>query len=151
MRIIAEYRARLAALYASPLAPEDMRHRKAEVFAALVVELRALDARFNMKSKLAEELAGAPNNARLASLATYYECVPGFQRVLAEQQHDLPKFYAAVHELGRLPKDAAPRAALRERAARLITVDLCRVGGGLSQTAMACAVACWRACHDRAE
>jgi len=105
MRLVAEYRGRLAVLYSSPLAPEEMRRRKAEVFAALVVELRALDARFHMKSKLAEELAGAPSNARLASLATYYECVPGFQRVLAEQRHDLPNFYAAVHELSRLPKD----------------------------------------------
>ena len=59
-----------------------------------------------MKSALAEELAGAPNNARLASLATYYECVPGFERVLEAQQHDLPRFYAAVRELAKLPRTA---------------------------------------------
>ena len=105
MRLISQYRGRLSTLYGSGVAPEEMRRRKSEVFAALVDELEALDARFGVKSRLAEELAAAPNNARLASLATYYECVPGFQRVLAEQQHDLPKFYAAVHELARLPKD----------------------------------------------
>ena len=105
MRIISQYRGRLNTLYGSGKSPEEMRRDKAGVFAALVDELEALDARFGVKSKLAEELAAAPNNARLASLATYYECVPGFQRLLAEQQHDLPKFYAAVHELARLTKE----------------------------------------------
>ncbi len=105
MRLISQYRGQLDTLYGSGLAPADMRRRKAEVFAAMVDELEALDAHFGMKSRLAAELAAAPNNARLASLATYYECVPGFQRVLAEQQHDLPKFYGAVHELARLPKE----------------------------------------------
>jgi predicted aminopeptidase len=32
--------------------------------------------------------------------------VPGFERVLAEQQHDLMRFYAAVRELARLPRDS---------------------------------------------
>jgi predicted aminopeptidase len=105
MRLISQYRGQLDTLYGSGLAPADMRRRKAEVFAAMVDELEALDAHFGMKSRLAAELAVAPNNARLASLATYYECVPGFQRVLAEQQHHLPKFYAVVLELARLPKD----------------------------------------------
>jgi predicted aminopeptidase len=54
---------------------------------------------------LAADLAGSPNNARLASLATYYDCVPGFERVLAAGQHDLPRFYAAVRELAKLPRE----------------------------------------------
>jgi predicted aminopeptidase len=83
-----------------------MRQRKSEVFAALVAELKASDARHGVRSLLAGELEGAPNNARLASLATYYDCVPGFERVLAEQQHDLMRFYAAVRELARLPRDS---------------------------------------------
>jgi predicted aminopeptidase len=80
------------------------------VFAALVTELRALDQRYGVKSALADELAAEPNNARLASLATYYECVPGFRRVLAEQQHDLPRFYAAVKELAKLPREDGTRS-----------------------------------------
>ena len=101
--IVTRYRGELAALYHSPLPAEVMRARKAEVFARLVVELRALDKRYGVKSALAEELADAPNNAHLASLATYYDCVPGFERVLAEQAHDLPRFYEAVRELAKLP------------------------------------------------
>jgi predicted aminopeptidase len=105
MRIVSRYRGQLAALYDGGVAPEEMRRRKAEVFAALVTELQALDHRYGVKSALADDLAAEPNNARLASLATYYECVPGFRRVLAEQQHDLPRFYAAVKQLAKLPRE----------------------------------------------
>jgi predicted aminopeptidase len=105
MRVIASYRGQLETLYASGVAPEEMRRRKAQTFSALIADLHALESKMGFKSRLAEELAQGPNNARLASLATYYDCVPGFQRVLAEQQRDLPKFYAAVRELAKLPRE----------------------------------------------
>ena len=88
-----------------------MRARKREVFARLVVDLRAYAAKNGVEPALAAELDGRPNNARLASLATYYECVPGFQRLLAERRNDLPRFYDAVRDLARLSRD--------ERHARL--------------------------------
>ena len=105
MHIVARYRTQLDALYRSPLEAVAMRAHKAEVFAALVRELKALDARYGTKSGLAAELEGRPNNARLASLATYYDCVPGFERLLAQNGHDLPRFYAAARELAKLPRD----------------------------------------------
>ncbi len=106
IHVIAHRRDELAALYASGVDAAAMRQRKKEIFAALVGDLQQLDARYHVHSRLAEELAqGPPNNAQLASLATYYDCVPGFERVLAEQQHDLPRFYAAVRELSKLPRD----------------------------------------------
>ena len=111
MRIVARYRERLTALYTSGLAADDMRRRKGQEFAALATELAALDSRSGVKSRLVQELAGEPNNARLASLATYYDCVPGFQRVLAEEQHDMSRFYAAAQRLAELPRE--------ERHARL--------------------------------
>ena len=53
------------------------------------------------------------NNAVLASVATYYGCVPGFERVLRASDGDLPRFYAAVKGLAAGP--AAERAALCAR------------------------------------
>jgi predicted aminopeptidase len=103
--LVAQFRGELGALYGMSIEPEVMRARKAQVFALLVAELRALDQRFGTESRLAEELEGKPNNARLASLATYYECVPGFERLLAGEQHDLPRFYAAARELAKLPRE----------------------------------------------
>lgn len=106
--LISRYRRELIRLYASPIPEAQMRERKQAVFARLVKELRE---KFGPESSMAAELDGRPNNARLASLATYYECVPGFRRVLAEQGHDLDRFYAAVRELAKLPRE--------ERHARL--------------------------------
>jgi predicted aminopeptidase len=103
--LVAQFRGELGALYGMNIDREIMRERKAQVFARLVMELRALDKRFGTESRLAEELEGKPNNARLASLATYYDCVPGFERLLAGEQHDLPRFYAAARALAKLPRE----------------------------------------------
>jgi len=105
MHLVARYRTQLDALYRTQLDPVSMRAHKAEVFAALVRELKALDARYGTQSGLAAELDGKPNNARLASLATYYDCVPGFERLLAQHDHDLQRFYSAARELAKLPRD----------------------------------------------
>jgi predicted aminopeptidase len=111
--LVSRFRRELRGLYAMDIDSGLMRARKAEVFARLVKELRELDKRFATESSLAAALDGKPNNARLASLATYYECVPGFERLLAGVQHDLPRFYAAAGEVAKLPRD--------ERRARLCT------------------------------
>jgi predicted aminopeptidase len=111
LAIVARHRRELEQLYGAPIPTSEMRERKRAVFSRLVTELRELAERYGTESTLAAELDGRPNNARLASLATYYECVPGFQRVLAEQQFDLPRFYEAVRELAGLPRE--------ERRARL--------------------------------
>ncbi|HET9863976.1 MAG TPA: aminopeptidase [Steroidobacteraceae bacterium] len=119
IRIIARRRDELAELYASGAAPAAMRRRKAQIFAALADDLRALDARYGFRSRLVAELESSPpNNARLASLATYYDCVPGFERLLADAQHDLQSFYSAVREIAKLERD--------ERRARLCASEAAR-------------------------
>jgi predicted aminopeptidase len=105
LALVARYRRELAQLYQAPVPSGEMRERKRDVFARLVRELRQLAEKFGTESALAAELDGKPNNARLASLATYYECVPGFQKLLAEQGNDLPRFYAAVREVAKLPRE----------------------------------------------
>jgi predicted aminopeptidase len=105
LAIVARHRRELAHLYRAPIPAPQMRERKREVFARLVAELRDLAGKYGTESTLAAELDGEPNNARLASLATYYDCVPGFQRLLAEQNHDLPRFYQAARELAKLPRE----------------------------------------------
>jgi predicted aminopeptidase len=102
-------------LYLAPIPQTEMRERKRAVFQRLVDELRTLAARYKTESTLAAELDQRPNNARLASLATYYECVPGFLRLLAANDQDLPRFYEAVRALARLPREQR-RAQLCVRA-----------------------------------
>ena len=109
-------RARLEQLYASPLHHDEMVVRKAEVFAQLTRDIRALERRQGVTYPLYEEwIAAGLNNARLASVATYFECVPGFMRLLHEQGDDLPRFYAAVRKLAELPRS--------ERHARLCVAE----------------------------
>jgi predicted aminopeptidase len=48
--------------------------------------------------------AAGINNAHLVSVATYYRCVPGFERELAAVQSDLGAFYVRVRSLAKLTK-----------------------------------------------
>jgi predicted aminopeptidase len=97
-------RSRLADLYDETLSPEVMRERKRAEFARLDGELAELEKRLGIRSAYRDWAPQGLNNAHLASLATYYDCVPGFERLLAKLDGDLPKFYAAVRELARRPR-----------------------------------------------
>ncbi len=44
------------------------------------------------------------NNARLNSVATYYDLVPAFERLLQANGGDLEQFYNAAKKLAKLPK-----------------------------------------------
>ncbi|HTV50367.1 MAG TPA: aminopeptidase [Steroidobacteraceae bacterium] len=110
LALFRRYRAQLAHLYASGLPAAPMRARKRAILASLAGEMRALGERLHAPHAYEDWLEQGLNNADLASLATYYDCVPGFQRMLAQQHGDLQRFYQAVRELARLPqreRDAA--------------------------------------------
>jgi len=116
--LFARTRKQLASLYASGMAAADMRVQKAKAFAELAVQLQELEQRQGMHSPVYDEwIKEGLNNARLASEANYYDCLPGFERLLAESGNDLPRFYAAAKELAHRP--------MAERHAKL-----CRTSGG---------------------
>jgi len=92
-------RADLDRLYHEPLDLNDMRARKHE----------ALEREHELHSGYDSWIDAGLNNAHLASIATYSDCVPGFQQLLAQQGDDLSRFYAAVRKLKR---DPAGRRAL---------------------------------------
>lgn len=81
---IQQARARLEQLYRSRIAVEAMRERKQQELAAL-------------RQKLSGRLKDVvPNNAFLASFATYTELVNEFEYILKENNGDLERFYAQV-------------------------------------------------------
>ena len=107
MSILARRRSELAALYAAKEPPAAMRPRKAALFAALADDIHAFEKREGLSYPLYDEwLRDGLNNAHLASVATYYDCVPGFRRLLAAQGGDLPRFYPAARELAHAPRSA---------------------------------------------
>jgi predicted aminopeptidase len=104
VELFAHTRAQLLELYASGAAPEKMREKKAQAFAELATEIRNLEKRLGLQRTLYDQwIKEGLNNARLASEANYYDCVPGFERLLAEQDNDLPRFYAAARAMSKLP------------------------------------------------
>ena len=95
-------RAALGEIYASDLAPELKRERKRAAFASLRSAFADRKAAWGghapFESWFGEEL----NNAHLASVATYFSCVPGFERELKAVGADLTVFYARVRDLAKL-------------------------------------------------
>jgi len=103
--LLASTRALLAQLYASQQPRPEMVLKKAQVFTQLAADIRALEQREGVSVPLYDEwIAQGLNNARLASVATYFDCVPGFLRLLHEQDDDLPRFYAAARRLAQQPR-----------------------------------------------
>lgn len=96
--LIDDARSRLTLLYARDLPPQRMRAAKQAEFAALAARYAALKARWNGYAGY-DRFMRAPNNALLASIATYTQRVPEFRRLFAESNGDFGAFYARVRAL----------------------------------------------------
>jgi predicted aminopeptidase len=100
-------RDRLAQLYASNAPRSEKLRGKRQIFADLAADIHALERRLAVHAPLYDEwIAEGLNNAELASVDTYYDCVPGFERLLQREHGDLPRFYDAARNLAREPKAA---------------------------------------------
>ena len=109
-------RDRLATVYASGIAHQRMLREKKAVFSRLAQRIRALEHHLGLRSPLYDHwIAAGLNNADLASVGTYYDCLPGFERLLGREGGNLPRFYAAARRLAKEPED--------ERDARLCRRD----------------------------
>ena len=124
IELLARTRARLARLYASGLPAQQMRNHKGEIFAQLAADIRQLEQQQGVHISLYDEwLAQGLNNAQLASVATYFDCVPGFQRLLTEQDNDLTRFYTAARVLARMPRGARHARLCRQPNSHLASRD----------------------------
>jgi predicted aminopeptidase len=97
--ILADGRAQLARLYAEPLAAADMRLRKQKEMAVIAANARDYEKNAGLRSGYDDWFEAGLNNAHLASVATYFDCVPGFERLLAAHHGNLPEYYGAVRAL----------------------------------------------------
>jgi predicted aminopeptidase len=111
VNVFADGRRRLAALYALSPAPPvaQRRERKQEILTATGEQVLAVERQFEVRTGYDQWISDGLNNAHLASVGTYFDCVPGFQRLLAANGGNLPAFYAAVRTMR---GDAAARRAL---------------------------------------
>ena len=114
--LLIKYRAILEQYYGQDLTAEQKRLGKARRFAEMEQEYRQLKASWGGFAGYDRWFAGRPNNATLASVALYTELVPAFSALLEREGGDLPRFYAAVKQLARLPgeeRDARLRSVLK--------------------------------------
>jgi predicted aminopeptidase len=118
--LVQRHRERLVELYGSGLPPERMRGEKVRGFDAMRADYDALKRRWGGFAGFDWWFEQPLNNAQLASVALYTQLVPGFQRLLAGSGGDLPRFYAEVKALARLP-ERERHAALGEAPAERIT------------------------------
>ena len=82
-----------------------VRRRKQEVFDDLRRRYADLKTQWGGYSGYDDWFAHDLNNAKLNTVANYYDYVPAFQQLLQSNGGDLEKFYAAAERLAREPKD----------------------------------------------
>jgi predicted aminopeptidase len=113
-------RERLRRLYASGAPGPQLWADKQREFGQLKFEYTRLRDRWGGYAGYDAWFARPLNNAHLAAVATYHDCVPGLQREL-EAAGSLPAFFARVEELASLPlkeRRAAVCEAIRRRCGR---------------------------------
>jgi predicted aminopeptidase len=105
LALFAEYRIRLQQHYRQALPPEEKRLGKARLFGEMREAYHRLKISWGGYAGYDRWFAAEPNNATLVSVALYTDFLPAFHALLAREGGELPRFYAAVKELSRLPRD----------------------------------------------
>jgi len=121
VHLILATRERLAALYGDErtaagdfkatgkkraTAPEELRRQKQQVLERLQEEYRKLKTeQWGGDAQYDEWFVHGVNNAKLNSVAAYYDLVPGFERLLEQNGGDLERFYQAARQLAKRPKE----------------------------------------------
>jgi predicted aminopeptidase len=100
--LLSAARAELRTIYAAGLAAQTMRDQKRAAFDSLRSSFAHLKADWGGHAPFEAWFTEDLNNAHLASIATYFDCVPGFERELAAAGGDLGAFYARARALAKL-------------------------------------------------
>jgi predicted aminopeptidase len=83
---------------------EELRRKKKRILDDLQNGYTKLKAQWGGETEYDNWFAKGVNNAKLNSVAEYYDLVPGFERLLLINGGDLKKFYHAASELAKMPR-----------------------------------------------
>jgi predicted aminopeptidase len=97
--MVLKTRNKLEDLYRSDLSPATMSVRKLEIFRGLRADYRQLRQQWGGYDVYDRWVFSGVNNAKIQSIATYYDYVPAFESMLQRHQGDLLRFY---EELGQI-------------------------------------------------
>ncbi len=111
-QLLQSARNQLDTLYSQPdLSESDRRVMKQQILTRTQERFSQLKDAGNLDTRFDRWMAKGLNNARLASLATYYELLPGFQNLL-DKNSNLPAFYDQVRVLSKQTKEQRQLALL---------------------------------------
>jgi len=128
IHLVLSTKTRLEMLYASALADAEKRRSKKEIFDALRDDYDILRHRWQDRYNTYDHwMHGDLNNAKIMAVATYHDLIPAFTALLTAADGDLPRFYALVEMVGRLP--------LEERSTCLEALRQSRAGISRCKTA----------------
>jgi predicted aminopeptidase len=104
IKLVLTTRTELDAMYRrTDLSDAQKRQRKNQIAAELRENYNKLKAQWGGINDYDGWFAHPLNNAKLNTIASYYDLVPAFQALLTANKNDLEKFYGAVGALGKLP------------------------------------------------
>jgi predicted aminopeptidase len=113
LTLVSKYHEKLSELYRHEnLGPEEMRRRKAALFADMRDEYTQLKAGWYGYAGYDNWFDTTLNNAKLNSVGAYYDLVPAFSKLLEDQSGSLPAFYAECRTLAEMPKAQRDRRLL---------------------------------------
>ncbi|MEQ1580832.1 MAG: aminopeptidase [Steroidobacteraceae bacterium] len=98
-RLLLGAREQLRGLYAEPLQPAEMNHRKQQILGRLKFSYEQQRSEWGGYAGYDAWFARTLTNADLVATATYRRCIPGFKRMLAASGDDLGEFYQRVRKL----------------------------------------------------
>lgn len=116
--LLADTRQQLTELYASRPTKDELTARKQAIFVELRTAYAQLKQRWQGYTGYDRWFSRPLNNARLASVNTYYRLEPAFRRLLALAGNDMTRFHAATRQL------AAEDEAQRSRCIGSLLVPL---------------------------
>lgn len=106
VKLVLETRDRLEAVYDDPhLSDTTKLERKAEIISDMRKKHDQLKEHWGGKSFYDRWFSSDINNAKLNTISAYYTLVPAFRALLQANGGDMEKFYRAVQQLGKMPKE----------------------------------------------
>lgn len=106
VKLVLETRDQLEAVYDDPHMSDAAKlERKSDIIADMRKKHEQLKAQWGGKSFYDQWFSHEINNAKLNTISAYYTLVPAFRALLQANGGDLEKFYRAVQQLGKMPKE----------------------------------------------
>jgi predicted aminopeptidase len=102
LKLLGHYRALLQGVYLANDSDEEKRLRKRALIAQLREDFGALQHEWGDSQAYSAWMAAPINNAKLNSVALYFDGVPAFEALLVAEDFELPRFYERARQLGEM-------------------------------------------------